>query len=370
MTEQLQILTKLSNRYGTGTDWVIAGGGNSSVKNEKTLWVKASGTTLGGITPEGFVEMNRQKLAAIWDSQYPSDPDTREQRALADLLAARVGGESAPRPSVETLMHDVFPHTFVLHTHPTLVNGLGCAVDGESYAGDLFGDRMMWIPTINPGYTLSVDIYRRLETWRKTHNGEYPAFLLMQNHGLVVPGNAVEEIDRIHDEIVAALQARVSQFPTDADEDGERDLADEVAAAYSSLPGLQEIVTRSIGRKSLIESFGAGVRAVDGAFSPDHIVYSGHRPCIVADATIADAIDAYIEAEGVAPKVVVLPSRGAVALGTTEKKAEFARLLFLDALKIAFYAKSFGGSLFMPPDQVEFIRGWEVEKFREKKSSG
>ena len=47
-----------------------------------------------------------------------------------------------------------------------------------------------------------------------------------------------------------------------------------------------------------------------------------------------------------------------------DKAAERACLLFQDAAKIAWYAQSFGGVHPMEQKDVDFIRGWEVEKFR------
>ena len=68
MNEQaaLAALIQLSNHYGTGTDYVIAGGGNTSWKNDKVLYVKGSGQALSTIQAEGFARMDRKALAAIW----------------------------------------------------------------------------------------------------------------------------------------------------------------------------------------------------------------------------------------------------------------------------------------------------------------
>ena len=56
----LETIVKLSHEFGT-VDYVKGGGGNTSVKNENTLWVKPSGTTLAGLEEETFVAMNRGK---------------------------------------------------------------------------------------------------------------------------------------------------------------------------------------------------------------------------------------------------------------------------------------------------------------------
>ena len=122
----------------------------------------------------------------------------------------------------------------------------------------------------------------------------------------------------------------------------------------------------------------AAFAAVGSAFTPDHIVYSGYRPCYVAapanesawPQAIRAAISDYHAGAGIAPKIVVLQGLGALAVATNERKVRLAQLLFSDSLKIAGYTQLFGGPQFMPDDQIDFIRGWGVEAFREQQSTG
>ncbi len=104
----LDALVALSRLYGSDSEWVLAGGGNTSVKIGETLYVKASGTSLGTIDETGFCAIDRSRLDAMWSASYPEETDAREAAALADLMAARVPGETK-RPSVETLMHGLSP---------------------------------------------------------------------------------------------------------------------------------------------------------------------------------------------------------------------------------------------------------------------
>jgi rhamnose utilization protein RhaD (predicted bifunctional aldolase and dehydrogenase) len=100
-------------------------------------------------------------------------------------------------------------------------------------------------------------------------------------------------------------------------------------------------------------------------FSPDHIVYAGHAPLYVEDSgEAADLFERSSAEHGVPPKCVILKGLGLFAVGPSPKVAESARMLFRDAVKIAAYAESFGGAKGMSDEQVEFIRTWEVERFR------
>ena len=61
----------MSNTYGSNPAYVLAGGGNTSVKDETTLYVKGSGTQLATIKAEEFVEMSRARLNEIMKTEYP-----------------------------------------------------------------------------------------------------------------------------------------------------------------------------------------------------------------------------------------------------------------------------------------------------------
>ena len=122
----LSTLVKMSNTYGSNPAYVLAGGGNTSVKDDTTLYVKGSGTQLATIKAEGFVKMDRARLNEIMKTEYPANDVERESAYLADVMAAVTDDDKTKRPSVEALLHNLFAYTYVLHVHPTLVNGLTC----------------------------------------------------------------------------------------------------------------------------------------------------------------------------------------------------------------------------------------------------
>lgn len=82
-------ITEISNKYGANPEFVLAGGGNTSYKDAKFLYVKGSGTTLANITESGFVKMNRKKLSAMFTKQYSEDAAEREAQVLEDMMDAR-----------------------------------------------------------------------------------------------------------------------------------------------------------------------------------------------------------------------------------------------------------------------------------------
>ena len=84
MRPELSQLIEVSRFYGSGRDYVIAGGGNTSFKDEKTIWIKASGHSLASLGEEGLVALDREKLHIISRKQYSSDPLKREEEVKND----------------------------------------------------------------------------------------------------------------------------------------------------------------------------------------------------------------------------------------------------------------------------------------------
>jgi rhamnose utilization protein RhaD (predicted bifunctional aldolase and dehydrogenase) len=315
--------------------------------------------------------MDRRKLASIWKREYPEATEAREKQALADLMDARVPGEEQKRPSVETLMHDLFPYAYVLHTHPSRVNGLTCGRDGKSKCQELFPDAL-WVPIVNPGYVLATVIRTAADAYVRA-KGEFPRVVFLQNHGLVVAGDDPDRTKAEKHRVMQVIQDNLHREPN-LEETGRTDFGAAIETAgnaFGRLTGEEWVFETAENREILrLVQDKNSFTPVSGAFSPDHVVYSGHKPLFVdrVDDGFAQVLSQYQEDEKTLPKIVAVRDTGVLACGPSPKLARSARLLFIDAVKVAVYAESFGGPSFLPPDQVEFIRGWEVEKYRERVS--
>ena len=375
----LSKLVALSRLYGSDPDWVLAGGGNTSFKDEKRLYVKASGTSLGSIDESGFCSIERDRLDAIWSAKYPEVAEAREAAALADLMAARSSAE-AKRPSVETLMHGLFPQAYVVHTHPAAVNGVTCGREGRAAFERLFGAEGIWVPFVDPGYVLARTVRTELEAFRALH-GRVPCLMLMQNHGLLVAGESPEEVEALSSRVMAKVLAEtkrrpdlsVSSVDPEALAAATAALARLSRAAHGEGASLRFRADAETARRSASREAFAPLAS---AFSPDHIVYAGHEFALVPagggapEAAIGAAWKDYRDRNGVPPRIVVVAGLGAFACAASAKAAEVALLLYADACKVAAYAESFGGSSHMTKEKIDFIRNWEVEKYRSSVSAG
>ncbi len=363
MTNQnLAALAAMSNRYGADADYVLAGGGNTSYKDDETLYVKGSGTALATIRPEEFVRMDRTLLHLIRTKQYSETEAECEAQVLADMMAARRAGESR-RPSVETVLHDLLEWKFVLHLHPASVNGVTCSAQGAQVIARLF-PQAIWVPNSKPGYTLAMLCMKALAQ-AKAATGRCPQMIFLENHGVFFAADTTQEIDVLVADTMGAIRAQLREQPdftavqTDADKVGQ------IAATLRELWGERGCVVSDSSRAVL--EYDPHV----GCFTPDHIVYCKAAPLILRDgADVAACFRAYRDANGYAPRIAWAEGLGVFAMGDSEKNANTALAVFRDGVKISVYARSFGGVSAMPQWLVDFIVNWEVESYRAKVSSG
>ena len=170
-----------SRLLGSEPDLVLHGGGNTSVKLDRTwpdgslrrtLHVKGSGWDLATIEAPGLPAVDLEPLLAARSSGGMSDPE------MVALLRANLMESDAPNPSVETLLHAFIPHAFVDHTHSLPILVLANQPDAESLCAEIYGDEVAYVPYVMPGFDLSIaaaDVFDR-------HPGCSGMFL--QNHGL------------------------------------------------------------------------------------------------------------------------------------------------------------------------------------------
>lgn len=370
----LESLIALSRKYGADSRYVIAGGGNTSYKTADKLWVKASGHALATITEEGFAVLDRALLNQMGEKVYSTDAIQRETQVKDDLARATL--TPGRRPSVETSLHNCMSAHFVVHLHPTLVNGLMCSRNAESICRERFPDAL-YIEYTDPGYTLFKKVYDRMAAF-KAARGHEPQIIFLQNHGIFVGADTAEEVETLYESVFEALGVQEPQEFKDAECS---------VANVSVIPALRQMLSRGgrglktlrVTQNALVEQFSVSEEAfskVAVPFTPDMIVYcKSHYLYLEADDTEAplmqaeERIESFVSTYGYTPKVLLIKGLGLVAVGEHAKEAGIITDVFLDAMQIARYAESFGGAHSMEPAWVDFIDNWEVENYRRKVSS-
>lgn len=371
---QIEDLIAISRKFGQDSRFVIAGGGNTSYKDENRLWVKASGHALATITEDGFAVLDRTLLNEMGEKAYNEDTAIREEQVKNDLAVACVTKDR--RPSVETSLHNCMGFAFVVHLHPTLVNGLMCSANAEAVCGEIFPEAL-YIEYTDPGYTLFKKVYDRINAY-KAANGKEPQVIFLQNHGIFVGGDTTAEIEGIYSEILGKLETKVAALP-----EGGSEVSPTVTDV---IPAIRQMLSRAgrglktlkVTKNALVDYFLDGSREkIAAPFTPDIIVYCKSAYIFIdaeSDEEILkqaeEKIEAFAAEKGYTPKVLLIKGIGLVAVGDNFKNAQIITDVFTDAMKVAFYAQSFGGEHPMEKAWIDFIDNWEVENYRRKVAAG
>ena len=182
----LQPLLTLTERVGNDPLLTQGSTGNSSIKADGVLWIKASGRWMADA-------MRDDILAPL---------DLAE---VLDCMRRRIDpAELYPGASLETAMHAAIPHNVVLHVH--CVDTLAWAVRDdapmqlERRLGRL---HWQWLPYVSSGLPLARAIKRALAASPDTN------VFVLGNHGLVVAGEDVESVDAL----LADLRERLAVSP-------------------------------------------------------------------------------------------------------------------------------------------------------------
>lgn len=387
--KQIEDLIAISRKFGQDSRFVIAGGGNTSYKDENRLWVKSSGHALATITEDGFAVLDRALLNEMGEKAYNEDTAIREEQVKNDLSVACITKDR--RPSVETSLHNCMGFAFVVHLHPTLVNGLMCSVNAEAACKEIFPDAL-YIEYTDPGYTLFKKVYDRIKAY-KAEKGKEPQVIFLQNHGIFVGGDTTAEIEGIYSEVLGKLEAKVAALP-----EGDTAVSETVTDV---VPAIRQMLSRSgrgfktlkVTKNALVDFFidgcsvtstgsvtdcpgKSGFDKIAKPFTPDIIVYCKSSYIFIeaeSDEEILkqaeEKIEAFVSGKGYTPKVLLIKGIGLIAVGDSSRNAQIITDVFTDAMKVAFYAQSFGGEHPMERAWIDFIDNWEVENYRRKVAS-
>jgi rhamnose utilization protein RhaD (predicted bifunctional aldolase and dehydrogenase) len=251
MKPALQALRELSARIGGDPLLVQAAGGNTSLKMDGVMWIKASGTWLkDALDKDIFVPLDLARLTKALEDNSPACencmPFVRHDMNTHGL-----------RPSIETSVHALMPQSVVLHVH--CVNTIARAIcqSGEQrFSQELSGFNWSFIPYARPGLQLAQAI--------KHHLKPESNVMVLQNHGLAVAADSVAAAEALLGEVVQALQCecRPTQQPHHA--------ALETLCLGTDYQPAAAAEAHAIAFDEM--AMGQGCNAV---FYPDHVVFLG-----------------------------------------------------------------------------------------------
>jgi rhamnose utilization protein RhaD (predicted bifunctional aldolase and dehydrogenase) len=292
-------LLELSARLGCDPMLVQANNGNTSVKLDGVLWIKASGKCLASAKREQiFVPV---ELAVVQES-------LRNNMEIAQTNIP----ESQLQPSIETAMHAVLHHPVVVHAHS--VNTIAWAIreDGPRQLNKrLAGLYWKWVPYVSSGIPLARQIEKLLRDAPETN------VFVLGNHGLVVCGRDCECVDAL----LRDVERRLAIMP--------RPSPEPVAALFTvmsrssqwrfpDLQALHALGTDSISRMILQK----------GILYPCQVIFLGPKltmlPCSVPLSRLADYFVGKTEAQSYA-----IVEGGGVIVNQKINRAEYETLIAL-----------------------------------------
>ncbi|WLG43460.1 class II aldolase/adducin family protein [Pseudomonas sp. FP1740] len=162
---------------------VQGAGGNVSWKEKDVLWIKASGTWLAdAVDKDIFVPVKLQHLTHALKSQdYSVIPQTVENTPL--------------KPSIETLLHALMPHSIVVHLHAVEVLAHLVREDFKLSNYPTFDTSLnaRAVEYFKPGADLAKAIAEQLDEALDTR------VIFLKNHGVIIGGESIQEINKILD---------------------------------------------------------------------------------------------------------------------------------------------------------------------------
>ena len=372
-----------SRLMGQEPDLVLHGGGNTSVKaevvnvfgeTEQVCYIKGSGWDLATIEADGFAPVRLDVLLKMAELEHMTDTDmVRNQRAA--ML-----NPDAPAPSVEAILHAIIPLKFVDHTHADAVVTITNTHGGEERIRELYGDRVLVVPYVMPGFILARRVYEmaREVDWQSLEG------MILLNHGVFT----------FHDDARASYE-RMITLVTEAEQYLEKHGARQIASgspeaatdamdvarlrrSVSAARGGAVVVRMNTGEVAAGFASLADVAAIAtrGPLTPNHVVRTKRTPLIIgddADKSVADytaQYQQYFDANtdgdltclDPAPRWCVWPGQGVVCFGRTSKEAGIIADIADHTVRAIQAAEALGGWTALPEQDVFDVEYWELEQ--------
>lgn len=371
-----------SRLLGRESALVLHGGGNTSVKiverdlvgaDETILYVKGSGGDLARIDASGFSPVRMARLLAL--AKLPALPDPQ----MVNELRTHMTRASAPTPSIEAILHAILPYRFVDHTHADAVVTVTNSRDGAERVREIYGDSVVVIPYVMPGFDLARVCAERLAAGL----GPRGIGMVLMNHGIFSFGETARESY----ERMIALVTRAEEYLARA---GAWELP---ARGVSAAPAPRREITAL--RRAISDAAGApmvlavhddprslafarradvGQLSQQGPATPDHVIRTKRVPLLGRDVdryaaeyrrTFEEHATAAREPKAMldpAPRVVVDPDLGIATAGRSARDAAIVFDIYAHTMDIIERAALLGGYRALPAKELFDVEYWDLEQ--------
>lgn len=339
-SSELAALCVLSARVGADRLLVQGAGGNTSVKEESVLWIKASGTWLvKAMNDDIMVPVALDPLLEAFAAGAPA-----AEKATDFVIEAR--NPSGLRPSIETTVHAIMPQKVVVHVHCVETVAVAVRQDAEAILEErLRGMHWALIPYARPGLPLARAIAARLKPETE--------ILILGNHGLVVAAETVAAAETLLKQVSGLLAWPVRTAPPP----DSQALIRLAAASEYRLPEKEGIHAAGCDLTSCRIAAG-------GSLYPDHVVFLGPGAVIARPSeTAVELAAAARSAGGQAPVSILFPGKGVLMRRDATPGAEAMALCLADVT-----ARIPGDAPLRYLSEAEnaALIDWDAEKYRQQ----
>ncbi len=382
LTDDIARRVYTSRLLGRDTALVLHGGGNTSVKlrrrdifgdEEDVLYIKGSGWDLATIEAAGFAPVRMSRLLRLAQLETLTDIQMADELRLATLNPA------APAPSVEAILHAVLPARWVDHSHADALISLTNTPHGERHARECFGDSVVIIPYVMPGFTLAREVAARFPAQR----GPRTIGMALLNHGLFTWGDTARESYERHIELVTRAEQYLARHGAwdisfNAPPAPPRPIRREIAqlrADVSAAAGAPMILTGSDDPASrrFIQRPDLAAVSQQGPATPDHIIRTRRAPLLGRDvaAFVADYKACFAQHSAgrpglamldPAPRLILDAEMGLVGIGRTARDAAIAVEIYQHTIDIITRAALLEGWQALPARDLFDIEYWDLEQ--------
>ena len=172
--EELKSFKDISFKLGSNSHLVQAAGGNTSIKSDGRMLIKASGTWLiNSLDKDIFVEVDLNSITQKINN-------AKEDNFVDDIIS-----KNNLHPSSETSFHALIKYKYVLHVHSTATIANAISQSSESDLKKYLDEEFIFIPYCRPGFTLTMEIKKLILPSTN--------ILILENHGLIVAGDVIED---------------------------------------------------------------------------------------------------------------------------------------------------------------------------------
>ncbi|MEW8561343.1 MAG: bifunctional aldolase/short-chain dehydrogenase [Candidatus Thiodiazotropha sp.] len=385
---ELDLRVYSSRLLGADPSLVLHGGGNTSVKiseknlfgeEEEILYVKGSGWDLATIERAGFTPLRMNHLLRLAQLESLSDSEMVNQLKTHQTRAA------APTASVEAILHAVLPYKYVDHSHADAIVTLTNTPRGEEIIRQLYGDRVVIIPYVMPGFDLAKSVARLFPC--NAH--QETLGMVLMNHGLFTFGDTAqrsyERMIQLVDEAENHLQqAGAWELPAQCRRhETQPDLLLILRKEISDAAGFPVIMQSHRGDSDLAfcQRPEMAVISQRGPATPDHVIRTKQLPMLgrrmieyVAEyqryfEQHAPASRTPVEMLDPAPRVVLDAELGMLSVGKSPRDAAIVADIYRHSMAIMQRAEQLGGWQALPSQAIFDVEYWELEQAKLHKGS-